>query len=82
MFIVNYARVILTMPTVSNGVALVSSASMFVAIVVAKLVGGLTPLLAKFFHLDPAVLASPLIATVCDALSLTVYFALTAMFLV
>ena len=76
MFVVNYARVRLTMPTVSNGIALVSSASVFVAIVVAKLVGGLTPLVAKLFHLDPAVLASPLIATVCDALSLTVYFAL------
>lgn len=76
MFGVNYIRVILTMPTVSSGVALVSSASVFVAIVVAKLVGGLTPLVAKLFHLDPAVLASPLIATACDALSLTVYFAL------
>ena len=81
MFIVNYLRVIFTMPTVSSGVALVSSASVFVAIVVAKLVGGLTPLVAKLFHLDPAVLASPLIATVCDALSLSVYFAL-AWFLV
>ncbi len=81
MFVVNYFRVVLTMPTVSSGVALVSSASVFVAIVVAKLVGGLTPLVAKLFHLDPAVLASPLIATVCDALSLSVYFAL-AWFLV
>jgi magnesium transporter len=81
MFVVNYFRVIFTMPTVSSGVALVSSASVFVAIVVAKLVGGLTPLVAKLFHLDPAVLASPLIATVCDALSLSVYFAL-AWFLV
>jgi magnesium transporter len=81
MFIVNYLRVIFTMSTVSSGVALVSSASVFVAIVVAKLVGGLTPLVAKLFHLDPAVLASPLIATVCDALSLSVYFAL-AWFLV
>ena len=81
MFIVNYLRVTFTMPTVSSGVALVSSASVFVAIVVAKLVGGLTPLVAKLFHLDPAVLASPLIATVCDALSLSVYFAL-AWFLV
>ena len=76
MFVVNYLRIIFTMPTVSNGVALVSSASVFVAIVVAKLVGGLTPLVAKLFRLDPAVLASPLIATACDALSLTVYFAL------
>ena len=81
MFVVNYFRVVLTMPTVSSGVALVSSASVFVAIVVAKLVGGLTPLVAKLFHLDPAVLASPLIATICDALSLSVYFAL-AWFLV
>ncbi|MDD6468157.1 MAG: magnesium transporter, partial [Erysipelotrichaceae bacterium] len=78
MFAINYLRILIMMPHVGNGMAIVSSLSIFVAIVVAKLVGGLLPLLASAIHLDPAVMAAPLIATTCDAISLTVYFALAS----
>lgn len=78
MFGINYLRIIWIMPNVGSGMAIVSSLSIFVAIVVAKLIGGLLPLLASAVHLDPAVMASPLIATTCDAISLTVYFALAS----
>lgn len=66
---------------VENGaiVALVISLSMFVTIVIAKLIGALLPLLAKKCKLDPAVVASPFITTIIDVLSLTIYcfFAVT-----
>ncbi len=66
---------------IENGaiVALVISLSMFVTIVIAKLIGALLPLLAKKCKLDPAVVASPFITTIIDVLSLTIYcfFAVT-----
>ena len=43
-------------------------------VVLAKLVGACLPLFAKILHLDPAVMASPFISTIVDALSLLVYF--------
>ncbi len=60
---------------VQNGtlVALVICVSMFVTIVIAKLIGAMLPLLAKKMRLDPAVVASPFITTIVDVLSLTVY---------
>ena len=45
-----------------------------VTVVCAKLVGGILPLVAKAMKLDPAVMASPFITTIVDALSLLVYF--------
>ena len=48
--------------------------TLLVTVVAAKLVGCSLPLAAKALHLDPAVMASPFISTVVDALSLLVYF--------
>ena len=45
-----------------------------VTVVMAKLVGCTLPLAAKALGLDPAVMASPFISTIVDALSLLVYF--------
>ena len=45
-----------------------------VTVIIAKVVGGLLPLGAKALKLDPAVMASPFISTIVDALSLLVYF--------
>ena len=56
-------------------VALVVAVSIFLTIVIAKLVGCTLPMLAKKLGFDPAVMASPFITTVVDALSLLVYFA-------
>ena len=57
-------------------VALVVCATLVVAIFVAKLVGCSLPMLAKRLGFDPAVMASPFITTIVDALSLIVYFAI------
>ena len=45
-----------------------------VTVICAKLVGCSLPMLAKALRLDPAVMASPFISTIVDALSLIVYF--------
>lgn len=55
-------------------VALVVSISLFLTVVLAKIIGCTLPLLAKRVRLDPAVMASPFITTVVDALSLMLYF--------
>ena len=48
--------------------------ALFVTVLAAKLVGAALPLLAKAVKLDPAVMASPFITSIVDALSLLVYF--------
>ncbi len=57
-------------------IALVVSLSLLVTVVVAKLVGASLPILAKRIKLDPAVMASPFITTIVDAVSLMIYFAI------
>ncbi len=68
-----YAKV-LWLDRKGAAVALVVALSIFVTIVIAKLVGCTLPMLAKKIGFDPAVMASPFITTVVDALSLLVYF--------
>lgn len=52
---------------------IVISLALFITILLAKVVGALLPLLAKACKLDPAVVASPFITTIVDAVSLIVY---------
>lgn len=54
-------------------ISLVVSAALFVTICIAKIIGAFLPLLAKKCKLDPAVVASPFITTIVDAISLLVY---------
>lgn len=49
------------------------SLALFITIIIAKLIGSTLPLLAKTIKLDPAVVASPFITTIVDALSLIIY---------
>jgi magnesium transporter len=53
--------------------ALVISAVCAISLVMAKLVGCILPLVAKKIKLDPAVVASPLMTTIVDALALVIY---------
>ena len=55
-------------------VNLVVCLAMFVTVLVAKVVGAVLPMVAKVIGLDPAVMASPFITSIVDALSLLVYF--------
>lgn len=54
--------------------AVVVAASLVVTIVIAKLVGCILPILAKRLHMDPAIMASPLITTIVDTCSIVIYF--------
>ena len=59
-------------------VALIVSVTVICAIVIAKLIGACLPIGAKRIGLDPAVMATPLIATIVDTLTLIVYFAIAS----
>ncbi len=59
---------------VDLNVAFVVSATLCVTVIIAKLIGCLLPILAQRVGLDPAVVASPFITTIVDAVSLLVYF--------
>ncbi len=54
--------------------AMVVSISLFMAVILAKLVGGMLPLIAKKCGADPAIMATPFITTIVDAGSLVIYF--------
>ncbi len=66
---------------VTVAVALTVSVTMLFTVVIAKLVGCSLPILAKRIGFDPAVMASPFITTIVDALSLLVYFQVATMIL-
>ncbi len=62
-------------------VALTVCLTLVAAVVMAMLVGCLLPIGAKKLGFDPAVMASPFITTIVDALSLLVYFKVATMVL-
>lgn len=62
-------------------VSLTVCASLFFTIVLAKVVGGILPIISKKLNLDPAIMASPLITTIVDAFALIVYFAFAKLLL-
>ena len=72
---VNYARVLIFYPG-SGLTALTVSLALFATVVLAKTIGGILPLAAKFLRADPAIMAAPLITTIVDALSLVIYFSI------
>ena len=71
--LVNFLRIWFFTPY-DKTVAFVVSLAMFFTIIIAKSIGCTLPLLAKAIHLDPALMASPIITTLVDAASLTVLF--------
>ena len=67
-------RLLMGNEEVSIMVAVVVGLTLAVTVLCAKLVGCTLPMLAKKLGFDPAVMASPFITTIVDALSLLVYF--------
>ena len=65
-------------PAVTPMVALVVCGTLVATVVCAKLVGCSLPILAEKIGFDPAVMASPFITTIVDALSLLIYFRLAS----
>ena len=60
---------------------MVVTLTLFFTVCIAKIVGAVLPILAKKIKLDPAVMASPFITTIVDAISLMIYFNIAAMLL-
>ena len=58
------------------GIAITISLTLVFTVIIAKIIGGTLPMIAKRIGLDPAIMASPLITTIADAISLTIYFSL------
>lgn len=67
-------RLLMGNASISLSVDLVICLALGVTVIMAKMVGCTLPLLAKKLGFDPAVMASPFITTIVDALSLLVYF--------
>ena len=76
----NFAKLML-FDRVGLAVALVVCLTLVAAVVMAMLVGCLLPMAAKKLGFDPAVMASPFITTIVDALSLLVYFQIAGLML-
>ncbi|MFA5523643.1 MAG: magnesium transporter [Tissierellales bacterium] len=71
--IINFGRIYFLEKT-DLFVSIAISISMFFTVIIAKVVGGILPLIAKKLKLDPAIMAGPLITTIVDALALMIYF--------
>ena len=76
----NFIRLILQYPD-RLALNLVIVISLMLAIVLAKIIGCVLPMLAEKMKLDPAIMAAPLITTIVDASSLLIYFKIASMML-
>lgn len=76
-----FDRVIMGNDDVTVIVAIVISLTILVEIILAKIVGCTLPIVAKKIGFDPAVMASPFITTIVDAISLLVYIAFASLLL-
>ncbi len=76
----NFAKVLL-IDRVSVYVAAVVCFTLVATVFVAKLVGCALPMAAKRAGFDPAVMASPFITTIVDAISLLIYFRIATILL-
>lgn len=76
----NFAKLML-FDKVGVYVSLVVCLTLVTAVLMAMLVGCILPVIAKKIGFDPAVMASPFITTIVDALSLLVYFQMASIIL-
>jgi len=81
IFAANMIRVLVFMPSSDLSVHFVVSMTLFLMMIISKMVGGVLPLLAKKFNQDPAAMAAPLITTIVDALAMLIYFSLALLWL-
>ncbi len=77
---VNFLRIYL-LERYSLAIAATVSLTLLFTVIVAKITGGVLPLIAKKFKLDPAIMASPIITTIVDAIALIIYFYLAELFI-
>ncbi|SJZ55661.1 magnesium transporter [Garciella nitratireducens] len=78
--IVNFARIFF-IENYSILIALAVSITLFITIILAEMIGGALPILAKLLRLDPAIMASPVLTTILDTLVLVTYFSISKIIL-
>lgn len=71
-------KLIMRNSSITLWVAFCVSVTLAITVLAAKLIGCILPILAKRLNLDPAVMASPLITTLVDAIALLLYFFISA----
>lgn len=86
MCVANFIKIMLvdfrtTFTPANLTIAAIVSLTLFCTIVTAKVIGASLPLIVKRIGLDPAVMASPFITTIVDAVSLVIYFNFATAFL-
>ena len=69
--VVNTIRLMISFPGQTT-ITIVVSLSLFLIVIIAKFVGSLLPMLAKLIRVDPAIMASPLISTIMDSVSMLI----------
>lgn len=77
---VNFAKLMI-FDDVGPYVALAVSATMLMAVMFAKVVGSILPVLAKKTGFDPAVMSAPFISTIVDTVTLLIYFTVSTFIL-
>ena len=75
--VVNFGKLMI-FNNITWQIALVVSVTMIAAVVFAKVVGSILPVIAKKIGFDPAVMSSPFISTIVDAVTLLIYFAIAS----
>ena len=78
--LLNFARLRL-IENIPYDIAITVTLTLFLTVLLSKAVGSILPIIAKVVKVDPAVMASPLITTIVDAVALVVYFQLAHIFL-
>ena len=73
--LVNYIQLVIRFPG-QEMLCLTVVLSLLATVMLAKTIGCVLPIAAQVLHLDPAIMAAPLITTIVDAVSLIIYFQL------
>ena len=76
----NFAKMLL-FDRIAAPVALVVCLTLICTILLSQIIGGILPVAAEKLHVDPAVMASPLITTIVDTTTLLIYFNIAKMLL-
>ena len=76
----NFFKMLL-LDRIAAPVALVVCLTLICTILLSQIIGGILPVAAEKLHVDPAVMASPLITTIVDTTTLLIYFNIAKMLL-
>lgn len=62
-------------------IAFAISVALFIQVVISTVLGGVLPIIARVFKLDPAVLVSPVLASIVDISGIWIYFTIVSQYL-